>query len=36
MVIYLAMVLPVAFPAFQVSCELETNPFSDPKWTAIL
>jgi len=36
MVIHLAMVLPVAVPAFQVSCKLETNPSSDPKWTAIL
>jgi hypothetical protein len=35
MVIHLAMVLPVAVPASQGSCELETNPSSDPKWTAI-
>jgi len=36
MVIHLAVVLPVAVPAFQVSCEFETNPSSDPKWAAIL
>ena len=36
MVIHLAVVLPVAVPAFQVSCEFETNQSSDPEWTAIL